>query len=600
MGRLGRIGEPNSATQEESSSSGGRLGRIKVSQKDLDDVARSNQKEQEEERKRREQEAAIKRQASQKKPNLLEDIGNFGKAVGEGTAAPFKRVGEGTAEVIHEVAGGAQEERDAQSASSAADIKMIKSLGTTIKNAKTQAEKDRARSALSKIMKVSDEQAKTFQDRQAEIIERTDPIKGAAAVGEVGLNIITGGSIGAVAKGAGAATKGARVAQKLISPTTVKQAVASGAAQGAAYGALGTAREKGADANLQDYASSIGIGALAGGAGGGIISAAISKLTPVGKQVFEKAINAAKVRLGRELTEKEVETLAIRTSEAIPGATTSQAKSGVDDNANALESTLFSSAKTKAEERLGRELNPQEVDNLTAQTKKVVAEKIPNTQTIEPSVPTTPDNPSIAETTPLKTPEAPVPVKQAEEKPFESTKLQSRVFERMKAEHPNDLKGETQYDTINLKDQAEKASKLISKDKQKAYRIAMGAEDSTEHTSAGVNIAMAEQALEEGNHALYSRLVKKRSLDQTRRGQEIVSERGSITDNSTSRYVKELIKTKMESLGELSLGIGKDTTKIKRAVERIDKEVAKAEKVIKFKEIDLKSAQALIDGLACK
>lgn len=189
-------------------------------------------------------------------------------------------------------------------------------------------------------------------------------------------------------------------------------------------------------------------------------------------------------------------------------------------------------------------------------------------------------------------------------KPVEQIRLQSRVFNRLKAESPDALKGDLNYDKINLQDQAEKASKLITEDKRKAYRVAMGAEDSADHTSTSVNIAMAEQALEEGNHTLYARLVKKRSLDQTRRGQELVSERGSISDNSTSRYVKELINTRMEKLGKLPVGFGgitgKETTKLKRAVQVIDKEVAKAEKAIKIKDLDIQSAQAIIDGLMCK
>lgn len=186
-------------------------------------------------------------------------------------------------------------------------------------------------------------------------------------------------------------------------------------------------------------------------------------------------------------------------------------------------------------------------------------------------------------------------------------KLPSRVFERMQAEQPEALQGDLKYTAINLKEEAAKAVKLIEEDKQKAYRVAMGIDTSAEHTQTGVNIAMSEQALAEGNNTLFAQLIKKRSLDQTRRGQEIVSERGSIADNSTSRYVRELLQYRMEKvgrtpLGELKLGRmgSKRPTKMQNAIEHVNKEVAKAEKAIGFKELDIKSAQAIIDGLACK
>lgn len=176
---------------------------------------------------------------------------------------------------------------------------------------------------------------------------------------------------------------------------------------------------------------------------------------------------------------------------------------------------------------------------------------------------------------------------------------ESRVYSRLQSEYSDSLGGKKpEYQSTTLKEEAHKAVKLIEEDKQKAYRIAMGSEASDEVTSTSVNIAMAEKALEESNHSLYARLVKNRSLAQTRRGQELVSEKASITDNSTSRYVKELVKSRLEKLGNVTAGT--KGTKSEKALARIDKEVAKAEKIVKFKEMDLKSAQSIIDGLVCK
>lgn len=190
-------------------------------------------------------------------------------------------------------------------------------------------------------------------------------------------------------------------------------------------------------------------------------------------------------------------------------------------------------------------------------------------------------------------------------KPIEvktDTQLNSKVFERMKAENPS-LEGELGYDPIKLKADAEKAVELIAKDKQKAYDIAMGKETSTEMTSTGVNIALAEKALQEGNYDLYAKLIKNRSLEQTRRGQEISAERGSVTDNSTARYIKDLIASRLEKLGKSYLGNLKDTLRKRtgktKATQVIDAEVAKLDKVIRNKKLTAKDALRLLDELAC-
>jgi len=183
------------------------------------------------------------------------------------------------------------------------------------------------------------------------------------------------------------------------------------------------------------------------------------------------------------------------------------------------------------------------------------------------------------------------------------TKFESRVFARLKAEHP-ELKGDLPYNEMKIKEDAKKAIELIEKDKDKAYRIAMGAEKSTDVTSTAVNIAMSEKALADGNNLLYSKLIKNRSLEQTRRGQELVAEKGSVTDNSTARYVKELVSARLEKLGKKYFGdlksyFKKESNKTK-AIERIDKEITKAKEKISEKRLDIREAQLIIDQLACK
>lgn len=184
-------------------------------------------------------------------------------------------------------------------------------------------------------------------------------------------------------------------------------------------------------------------------------------------------------------------------------------------------------------------------------------------------------------------------------------RLNSRVYDRLKAEDPN-LKEEVTYAVQSLKDNAEKAVQMIENDRTEAYRIAMGvSEPPIGQTATAVNIALAEKALVDGNNTLYGQLTVQRSLAQTRRGQEIVAERGSVSDNSTSRYVKELVKARLDKLGKNYLGglspLSLKKNKGSRATTAIDAEVVKVrEKIKSNKELDLDAAQSFLDSLACK
>ena len=184
-----------------------------------------------------------------------------------------------------------------------------------------------------------------------------------------------------------------------------------------------------------------------------------------------------------------------------------------------------------------------------------------------------------------------------------SDEFQSRVFERMKAEKPEALSGDLKVERRNMEIDAQKAVEKIASDKQGAYEIAMGQKEASDVTSTAVNIALAEKALAEKNYELFNKLTIQRSLEQTRRGQELVAEKGSVTNNSASRYLKELIAQKLDKLGESYTAGLKDLFKKKgtkkKATEVIDNEVAKLEKKIKNKKLNVKEALSLLDELTC-
>jgi hypothetical protein len=250
----------------------------------------------------------------------------------------------------------------------------------------------------------------------------------------------------------------------------------------------------------------------------------------------------------------------------------------------------------KATNGLKIEVKPPIVIDLNAPVKPILAPEtaiIPKAEIITPTLKTTPI--SIIKPTIGK------PISQEITIP-KTNEFQSRVFERMKAENPA-LEGDLNYDPIKLKEDTGRAVELITKDKQKAYDIAMGKEKSTEITSTAVNIALAEKALSEGNNTLYSKLIINRSLEQTRRGQEIVAEKGSVIDNSVSRYVKELISAKLDKLGKDYLTGLKDEFKKQspkqKVMAKIDGEIGKLELTIKNKKLDVKTALSLLEKLTC-
>lgn len=185
-------------------------------------------------------------------PNIWGTIGDF-------LGAPaFKRIGEGTAEVINELNGNAQKERDREDARQKQDIDLIRNYGNLIRNG-DPATQARARAALASLLKTSSQQDKDWQARQQEIAERTDPVKGAGAIVDLGL---TYGTLGV---GAGA-TKAAAATGKILTKQAAKEA-AIGSALGFGSGVAGAYEQNGAAANNDPNTFIQGlIGAAVGGA----------------------------------------------------------------------------------------------------------------------------------------------------------------------------------------------------------------------------------------------------------------------------------------------------------------------------------------------
>lgn len=177
----------------------------------------------------------------------------------------------------------------------------------------------------------------------------------------------------------------------------------------------------------------------------------------------------------------------------------------------------------------------------------------------------------------------------------------ARVKERMGAEANLDVK----YNKVNLEEDAKKAVDFIAKDPQAATRVSLGLEDAPAgQTERGITIATADKALRDGNIDLWNQIEGSGSLRQTRRGQEIVVDRGRFNDNSPHRYMADLLDRRLTKLGTtVKSAILEAQGKVGSAKENAVAKIDAAAKQLKEKLIKdstkINMAQDLIDSLRC-
>lgn len=192
-------------------------------------------------------------------------------------------------------------------------------------------------------------------------------------------------------------------------------------------------------------------------------------------------------------------------------------------------------------------------------------------------------------------------------KPKES-RAYKRVRDRLEAESQLDVN----YNTLNLEQNATNALNYIASNPDSALRIAFGIEEPTTGvTESAISIALADKAGREGKFRLQSQLESSRSLRQTRRGQETVSERGRFDEDSSYRFIQEVLDRRLKDIGRSSKGEiieiaqtvkGEESKKMgakKKAVAKIDNEVIKIKAKIKADAVKIRKAQDIIDALRC-
>jgi len=177
----------------------------------------------------------------------------------------------------------------------------------------------------------------------------------------------------------------------------------------------------------------------------------------------------------------------------------------------------------------------------------------------------------------------------------------SKAYTRVKDRIAEEAQLDVNYNILNLEQDTQNAMNFIIESPKKAIRVALGLESPPKgQTETAISIALADKAGREENFLLESQLEASRSLRQTRRGQEIVSERGRFSENSPHYFIKRLMDTRLTNLGRnLKGALAEGKTLKKIAIEKIDKGVTKLKQKLQVDRKKIQLAQDIIDSLRC-
>lgn len=176
---------------------------------------------------------------------------NFGEKLATGVTAPFQRLGKGIGESLTLGRGEQQAATRSEQSLSSNLTKLISKYGRQLDDPNVpEAQKAHIRKSYDAVIKQQEELFSRSTARTSEILEATDPIKGAGAVLEVGSYALGGGGLRQVLSAGG------------------KRALATAVAETAFGGFLGGAgaelEQKGAEATTGGVVTSGGIGAGVG------------------------------------------------------------------------------------------------------------------------------------------------------------------------------------------------------------------------------------------------------------------------------------------------------------------------------------------------
>jgi len=153
------------------------------------------------------------------------------KDAAKSMGSSYDRVSKGAAEVLAFDSKDSKNARNAEDSFMATTTNTLNNLGRELEKTTDKKKRERLTKAIKALGGDIADTSKKSSDRSKEIQERTDPVKGAAAVGSIGFDILTAGAGGNAAK-----------ATKEAAKRTISRMASTGgeaALSGAVYGGLG-------------------------------------------------------------------------------------------------------------------------------------------------------------------------------------------------------------------------------------------------------------------------------------------------------------------------------------------------------------------------
>lgn len=159
------------------------------------------------------------------------------------------------------------------------------------------------------------------------------------------------------------------------------------------------------------------------------------------------------------------------------------------------------------------------------------------------------------------------------------------------------------YTQMNIADQVALGFQYVEENLASAKRIAQGLEAPPAGvTQTAIALAYSSKMKEEGNMQAFLDAEKTRMLQQRRRGQEIVMERGRVDDHSAEHFISQVIDARMAMAGKKMFAkpTGKEVeTRIQKGQERVRQEADALSKNLTRQQLDMAAAQQIIDGIIC-
>lgn len=193
-----------------------------------------------------------------------------------------------------------------------------------------------------------------------------------------------------------------------------------------------------------------------------------------------------------------------------------------------------------------------------------------------------------------------IPLYQSMPVEVEGKVRQSRAYQRVFDRLTQATEGDANYNQMSIAKDTASALAFVKQNPEGASKVALGVLPPPEGiTETAISIAVAEQAASQENFELQAEVERSRSLRQTRRGQEIVAEKGRFNQNSPSHFIGQVLDARLEHLRGSYPRFALKNSARKDASAIIDAETVTLRKKMKKQQEKTALAQQVIDLLTC-